>query len=555
MIRQFNRQKRLQVWGRLTGSRGQERLQPRPRSMTALLYLCLLSGMGGLSATAAAAEVVATQTGPVSGFTQDGVTAWLGIPYAAPPIGDLRWKPPQPPATWQRIYSATRFAPSCIQPLRDQGIAYYFGDDPIAEDCLYLNIWRPEGTPPDSKLPVIVYIHGGGFVAGSGRKPLYQGDRLASHGAVVVSINYRLGALGFLAHPALTAESPNHVSGNYGLMDQVAALEWVKANITKFGGDPNRVTLMGQSAGSMSISALQVSPGAEGLFHRIIGMSGSTFSNLTAARTLADAESKGAAFQKKLNAADLAAMRRIPPDAIIAAGMPSSAIIDGLVIPGKPSELYAAGRFSDVPLLLGVVQDEGLGKPITSLTEYRQEFSQRFGENASSAMALYPATDDASAKHAYSRLLHDSGFSSMMRNWAALQTKHGKQPVFAYIFAQKHPYTPGVWFSDLDPLDTGVNHTDEVGYWLGSLDSFNLMRKTRAWTAQDRKLSDDLQSAAVAFAATGSPDTQKISLKWPTYGAGQERVLRIVVPVSIIEWPNADKIEKINSFKQVVPSP
>ena len=552
MIRQSDSGTRLQGSSLAIKLRGGKLLLSRFTVRSALFYLCLLPSLNLVNATTAAAEVVSTQTGTISGFTQNGVATWLGIPYAAPPIGELRWKPPQPVAASRQTYLATRFAPSCIQPLRDQKIAYYFGDDPTAEDCLYLNIWRPEGASSNAKLPVIVYVHGGGFVAGSGRKPLYQGDRLASHGAVVVSLNYRLGALGFLAHPALTAESANKVSGNYGLMDQIAALKWIKTNISNFGGDPGRVTLMGQSAGSMSISALQVSPIAKDLFHRIIGMSGSVFSNFAAAKTLADAEFKGVAFQKKLDAIDLAHMRRISPDAIIAAGMPSSLIVDGLIIPDDPSNLYSSGRFSDVPLLLGIVQDEGLGKPITGLTDYQQELTLRFGDKASSAMELYPATDDAGAKRSYSRLLHDTGFSSMMRDWAILQTRNGRQPVFAYIFARKHPYSPGAWFSDLDPSDTGVNHTDEVGYWLGSLDSFNIIRQTRDWTTQDRDLSNDLQSAAVTFAATGSPANGKSNDQWPTYNTREESVLRINVPSKVIKWPNADKIEKINSFSRGV---
>lgn len=508
------------------------------------LLAALLAG-----AAPAQAQVVQTSGGAVVGAEPvGGVRGWLGIPFAAPPIGELRWKPPQPAARWTGTYPATRFAPSCMQPLRDHGIAYYVGDDPIAEDCLYLNVWAPAGARVGAKLPVIVYVYGGSFVAGSSRKPLYVGDRLAAKGAVVVGFNYRLGTLGFLAHPALTAESPAHASGDYGLLDQVAALRWVRDNITAFGGDPARVTIMGQSAGAISIALLQTSPLARGLFHRIVGLSGAPYSSATADRTplLAEAEARGVATQKALGAADLAAMRRMPPDRIVALqGPAASPVVDGLFLTESPAATYAAHRQADVPLLIGTVADETLS-PISAartLAAYRAGLAVQYAPNAAAVEALYPATDDASAVFAARRLGHDAGFSTMMRSWARMQAANGTAPVYAYQFNRKHPYRPGVAFSDLDPATTGVNHTDDVPYWLGTFDSMNAVRPTRDWTAADRALGDRMQAAVVAFAATGKPDTP--ALTWPRYNPRAERMLSLGQGETVITWPDRDRMDAL----------
>ncbi|HEX8415628.1 MAG TPA: carboxylesterase family protein, partial [Sphingomicrobium sp.] len=394
--------------------------QRRVRGITRFVIASLVS----CSPLAAQGQAVQTVEGAVSGTVlEGGVQAWLGIPFAAPPVGDLRWKPPQPANRWTATFAADRFAPSCMQPLRDHGIAYYVGDDPVAEDCLYLNVWAPPGASRTSGLPVIVYVYGGSFVAGSSRKPLYVGDRLAAKGAIVVGFNYRLGTLGFLAHPELTAESPARASGNYGLLDQVAALKWVNTNIAAFGGDPRRVTIMGQSAGSMSIALLQTSPLARGLFSRIVGLSGSVYLSTDSDRlpTRAEAESRGWAMQKALGAPDLASLRRLPPDRIVALQGPSaSPTIDGLFLTERPSATFASRRQADVPLLIGTVADETLS-PVSvarTLAEYRSALVTQYGANAGAVEALYPATDDASARAAALRLGHDAGFSTMARSWA-----------------------------------------------------------------------------------------------------------------------------------------
>jgi para-nitrobenzyl esterase len=502
------------------------------------------------SSPALTREVRTTQ-GVVEGtVTQDGVQAWLGIPFAAPPVGELRWKPPQPAAVWPGIFSATHFAPSCIQPLRDHGIAYYVGDDPIAEDCLYLNVWAPPRAAHEPKLPVIVYIYGGSFVAGSSRKPLYVGDRLAAKGAVVVGLNYRLGALGFMALPELSAESPAHASGNYGLLDQIAALRWVKANIAAFGGDPDRVTIMGQSAGAISIALLQTSPLANGLFQRIVALSGSPYSSPTTDRTptLGEGETQGKALQAKLGVNDLAALRRMPADKFVTAQGPYVApIIDGLAITRAPFAVYAAHEQADVPVLLGTVRDEALSPlaSVTTLAAYRAAVGRMFAEKAHAVMKLYPATDDAKARDAARALAHDVGFSTIMRSWARIQSADGKAPVYAYWFDRRHPYTSGVAFTDLDPLTTGINHTDDVPYWLGTFDSLNGPRRTRDWTRHDRDMSDRMQAALVTFAASGNPNTRTLGIDWPRYDPTGERMIAFGDTTRQIEWPDGARMDAL----------
>jgi para-nitrobenzyl esterase len=492
---------------------------------------------------------VETEQGRVAGFAMEsGVQAWLGIPYAQPPVGDGRWKPPIPAAKHAGTLFAQQFAPSCMQPLRDHMIAYYVGDDPIAEDCLYLNVWAPSGTQPSSKLPVIVYIHGGSFVAGSGRKPLYVGDRLAEQGAVVVSINYRLGRLGFFAHPELSAEASGRGSGNYGLMDQIEALRWVRANVAGFGGDANNVTIMGQSAGAMALSVLQVSPKAQGLFTRIVAMSGSLYQSQDADRSvpLEQAEQNGAAFQSAVGAKSLADLRRMPPDQIIAKQAPLAAIVvDGNVLPASPIELYKSGKAADVPILMGVVRDEGGLTTVKDLAGYKQALRTRYGDRAGRVEALYPARDDAQARAAANGLGHDVSFSAMMLNWAGLAGRYGHAPVYGYLFDRSHPYTPGVRFSDLDPTATGVNHTDEVSYWLGTFDSFNLIRPTRAWTQADLDLGLDIRRRLVAFARSGDPNLANSKLRWPVFDSRGQKILRLAVQTQLDTWARADRIKRL----------
>ena len=290
----------------------------------------------------------------------NGVRAYKGVPYAAPPLGRLRWRPPQPVPPWAGVRPVGAFGPNSLQ-----GVV--FDDiDPrpagISEDCLYLNIWTPAAPDDGARLPTMVWIHGGGFVVGSGAEPRYDGARLAARGILVVTLNHRLNALGFLAHPELTAESEHRASGNYGMLDLVAALQWVKRNIAAFGGDPDRVTIAGESAGSEAASALMASPLAKGLFARVIGESGAMFASPSRApASLAKAEAGGLEFMRKVGAKTLAELRAAPAEAILAAapGLGYRPIVDGWFLPRSPAEIFAAGEQSDAPLMAGWNKDEG----------------------------------------------------------------------------------------------------------------------------------------------------------------------------------------------------
>jgi para-nitrobenzyl esterase len=308
-------------------------------------------------------DPVTVDSGRIAGkVLPSGVRAYLGIPFAAPPVRELRWRAPQPIAPWQGVYNADRFAPECIQVLRRHNLNHYFGEEATSEDCLYLNIWAPPSIATGAKLPVIVFLYGGGFTIGSAGMAMYGGESVAKHNAIFVNFNYRIGALGFMAHPELAAESAHHASGNYGLLDQVAALKWIQRNIAKFGGDPGNVTITGQSAGASSVAFLQASPLATGLFHRAAAFSGSAFGPAAATPSRVEAEKAGLAVQAALGANSVAELRLLPADKIVAvqedcqlgcAGtVKISPHVDGHFLPDSPAKIFAQGRQNDVPLIL-----------------------------------------------------------------------------------------------------------------------------------------------------------------------------------------------------------
>lgn len=493
--------------------------------------------------------------GTVEGFrTASGVNAFLGIPYAAPPVRDLRWRDPQPVTPWSGTFHADRYGPQCIQPLRNTQANQYSGAEITSEDCLSLNVWAP---PDARKRPVVVFIHGGAFFIGSASMPLYAGDSVARHGAVFVNLNYRLGVLGFLAHPALSRESPNATSGNYGFLDQIAALQWVKRNIAQFGGDPDNVTIAGQSAGSMSILTLQSSPLAKGLFQRAIGMSGAAIEDTGpfALRPLAAAEVEGGKFQALVGAADLKALRNLPADRLTLPRRPGAsaigAIQDGYVLPTSIAQSFARGRQGDVPLLLGFARDEALGGfgPVKDLADYRAKAQQRFGDRTARFLELYPAATDAEAR-AQARIAdRNATMVAAMRQWATTATRRDRSPVYTYMFAHPHSYAPGVTFSDLDPATAGAYHTSEVPFWLGTLDSFNLFRNTRAWTAADRQLSDDMIKALVSFASSGKPALP--GLNWPRFEPAAAKLVILDTPPRIGSWPDEAHLD---IFRTIAPA-
>jgi len=410
---------------------------------------------------------VKTDAGVVEGTTNPaGVRAFLGVPYAAPPVGALRWQAPQPVAPWTGVKQAATFGARCMQ-------GSIFGDmvfrDQMSEDCLYLNVWAPASA---AKLPVMVWIYGGGFQAGSASEPRQDGSKLATKGVVVVSMNYRLGVFGFFAHPDLTKEASSHASGNYGLLDQIAALRWVRDNITAFGGDPGNVTIFGQSAGAMSAFALLVSPLAGGLFQRAIGQSGSPFS-FREVRTLEQAEQAGVERAASWGATELADLRALSTaqllgtrDAASFANRPGLTI-DGWALPDSPARMMADGRRHPATLLVGATADEGtsLGGGITlDAATFRQQAEQRYGDRAAEFLRLYPLGSDADASRAQIAAMSDNMFAGM-RAWAEAQNAHSPQPAFLYYFDRKLPGRNSAFFGAFPPhsladvgLPVGARH-------------------------------------------------------------------------------------------------
>jgi para-nitrobenzyl esterase len=468
------------------------------------------------------APTVHTHEGLVSGIagSRPGVHAYLGIPYGEPPVGDLRWRAPRTVARWRGVRAADRFSPSCIQ-----GPNTPFGPwtseflllGPVSEDCLYLNVWT--SARAGEHRPVLVYIYGGGFSSGSGDVPVYDGGPLAEKGLVVVNMNYRVGALGFLAHPELTKESG--ASGNYGLLDQVAALRWVHDNIAAFGGDPRRVMIAGQSAGAISVFLHTVSPMSKGLFQRAAIESGpgglAAFglgSTRAAARPLADAERDGAAFAERLGAHTLAELRAMPATKFIGVGR-FGPVVDGRFLAAAPPDVIAAGRQNDVPTITGLNADEGSASPgygKATADAYRKQVEQRFGERAARVLAAYPATTDDEARHAAIESGRDAGVTGLERMLAE-RARTARTPAFAYYFDRAIPWPEHPEF--------GAFHTGEVPYVFGTLDVLQ-----RPWTAVDRRLSETMMSYWVNFAATANPNGAGVP-RWPAFDPQHPVVLRI----------------------------
>ena len=481
-----------------------------------------------------ASDPISTSGGPIAG-TQlaSGVRAYLGIPYAAPPVGPLRWTAPQP-IRWSGRWNADRRGPECIQVLRPHDINHYFGEEPTSEDCLYLNVWTPAKASAGARLPVIVFIYGGGFTIGSSGMPNYGGEETARAGAVFVNFNYRVGALGFMAHPELSREQGGH-SGNYGLMDQTAALRWVRDNIARFGGDPAKVLLIGQSAGAGSVAAQIFSPAARGLFRAAVMSSGCNFASDGIG--LAEAEKVGVEIQQRLGAAGLGDMRQIPADRILALQSENQVgakvegvriggpIVDGYVLPQPRKAALAAGAVARVPIIASYNSDDiDIGmNPIGgahTAAEYRAGARALYGADADRFLALFPVSDDASVPAAARRVATMAGFEAGSRQCGQAQAALG-QPVYIDEFTRRHPYVPGVRIADQDTATIGAYHTADMPYWFGTLDAYNGLRPTRNWTPWDRELSARMMQALIAMARTGNPSTAR--QPWPAWSSASER--------------------------------
>jgi para-nitrobenzyl esterase len=507
-------------------------MRPSRVLMPVLLMIVALAGVLGLACAGSTPtmERVQLDSGPISGEHAADLWVFKGIPYAAPPVGDLRWKPPRPVTPWEDVLECASFGPACPQPASTETAYLTVGG--TSEDCLYLNVWSSAKSPQE-RLPVMVWIHGGSFETGAGSMAVYDGGVLASRGVVVVTINYRVGPLGFLAHPALSADSTQGISGNYGLLDQIAALKWVQKNISAFGGDPAKVTAFGESAGAISILDLIVSPQADGLFQRAIVQSGILLDRgfgVSTTATLEDAEQAGTDYAQRLgvdSAGDvLSQLRARTPDellaaaandaSVLAAGLTWKPVADGYVLPDLPTTLWAEGRRSTVPLLIGSNKDEGnlfLQGLTLSTSEYQVQMQNVFGKYADEALSLYPVAKPADIVPAFSRMLTEVGFASTAR-FAASSMSAGAQAasVFLYEFTR-------VPFKNL----LGAFHGVEIPYVFGNTSQFTGLGTIEQ---TDLDLSAALGGYWTRFAATGDPNGGG-SPVWPEYDAASDQHLEL----------------------------
>jgi para-nitrobenzyl esterase len=508
---------------------------PFSKFLTRDLLLITVAATSAITlAQRAKAPITPTDSGPISGVSEDGLSVYKGVPFAASPVGDLRWRPPAPVTPWTGIRKADAFAPACMQDSVSMP-----GETPpvVNEDCLYLNIWTPAKSAHEH-LPVIVWIYGGGFISGSASMPLYWGDRLAHRGVIVVTIAYRLGPLGFLAHPELTRESAHHSSGNYSLMDQIAALGWIQRNIAAFGGDPKNVTIAGQSSGSMSVSMLMASPLAKGLFQRAIGESGGLFepTQLQPKYLLANAERDGEKYAVSLGATSLQQLRSLPAAKLTGnAGGIVHPVIEPYVLPASPYDTFTSGQQNDVPLLLGSNAEEARAltdvSHVTAAT-FDKNLEQSFGALPPQLAAAYPHTTDEEARQAQLGLERDLRFGWDMWAWARLQAATGKSPVYYYSFRQQPPFPAGSIYAGW-----GASHYAELWYVFDHLD-----QEPWHWTKADRRVAEEMSSYWVNFAKAGDPNGQGLPA-WPVFTNADDRVLYVGDPITV------DHVAYINSLK------
>lgn len=471
-----------------------------------------------------AAAQVRIDSGLVEGTTRadSHVRVFKGIPFAAAPVGNLRWQAPQPVAPWNGVRKATDFGPRCMQGRIFSDMVFR---DEMSEDCLYLNVWTPAKSARE-RLPVMVWIYGGGFQAGSASEPRQDGEMLAKKGVVVVSFNYRLGVFGFLSHPELTKESGKNASGNYGLLDQVAALEWVKRNIAQFGGDPRNVTIFGESAGSFSVSALMASPLSKGLFRRAIGESGAFFTvgeGTLAPKSLTVSEHDGEKFAETVGAKSVAELRAKPADEILQAALKDQAFrfapnIDGRMLPKDVYSIYAEGKQAHVPLLAGWNADEiragvVLAKERPTAASFTAQARARFGENADTLLKLYRAGSDAEALESAAALASDMFIGYATWKWIEMHRETVGSTIYRYSFDKAPPIAPDTKVNGvaITSKDIGARHAGEIEYVFGTLDSLKVPLQAEDW-----KLSDLMMTYWTNFARNGNPNGKALP-QWPNY--------------------------------------
>jgi para-nitrobenzyl esterase len=481
--------------------------------------------------------------GELHGVIADGVASFKGIPFAAPPVGDLRWKAPQPARGWTGVKNVDAYAPGCMQ---DPSMVKMVGASvSISEDCLYLNVWTAAKTA-NEKRPVMVWIHGGAFVGGMTGTPMFDGTKFAQKGVVLVSVAYRLGVFGFMAHPELSRESGKG-SGAYGIQDMVAGLQWVKDNIAQFGGDPSRVTIFGESAGGIAVGMLSAAPQAKGLFQRAISESGGSFApprivegaGMNVA-SLKLAETAGEGFLKKLGASDIKGARALSAEQIqkaVGGGMGGGSsfwpVADGNVLPGDPYELYEKGRFNDTPILVGTNSNEGglfMRGPATPAS-FEKQIRSGYGERADAILSAYPHATDKEAARASADVFREFAFAWPTWAWARMQSQKGKGKAFVYYYDHRTPESPD-----------GANHAAEVSFVFG-----NFGGPGGAPGPEDLALSDLIRSFWINFARTGDPNGSGLP-HWPAFTEKDQKVMFFNGTASAKPIPNLEKLKAFDAY-------
>ena len=487
-------------------------------------YAVIVLALGALmleifSPVAMKSQVVRTEQGMAQGkpIRTGKASAFLGLPYASPPVGDLRWKPPASPVAWKGLRDATQFGHRCEQ--WQIWADYLFLDPGPSEDCLYLNVYVPAAAKAGSKLPVMFWIHGGGYTAGAASEPRYTDSPLVEKNVVLVTINYRLGVFGFLSTKDLAAEGDGH-AGNYALMDMVAALHWTKQNIAAFGGDPGNVTIFGESAGSFAVSTLLAASSARGLFHKAIGESGAVFSDVLPLSTLAERTARDQEWTDSLGTKNLAGLRALPTGTIIEAASKKpvgwfSPIIDGRLITESVPDTYSAGKQAHVPTIIGWNHDERtatLSKKLT-VEKWKAFAAEHYGPRAAEFLAAFPGATDQEAKQSADAYTTAGFIAESAWKWAEAQAHTGAAPVYRYRFDLPAPP------SDVHPEGKYAFHSDELEYVFGTLDT----RRGATWRPQDRKLSQQIIEYWTNFARTGDPNGSGLP-PWPRYDTAKQLI-------------------------------
>jgi len=480
---------------------------------------------------------VKTNAGLVSGKTTDdgALKIFMGIPFAAPPVGDLRWKAPRPVQPWTGVRTCVDNPPSALQsppkPFMCWSKEFMAPESPLSEDCLYLNVWTTAKTDRE-KLPVMVWIHGGAFTGGSGTVPLYNGEGMARKGVVFVTINYRLGIFGFLAHPDLSAESELGVSGNYGILDQIAALRWVQENIAAFGGDASNVTIAGQSAGAFSVNMLVVSPMAKGLFHKAIAQSGGRFGKQPdLGQTLKAAEDAGKQLTNQFGVGSIADFRSFSADSLLKIPARFGLAFDQVVLP-PVYETFAAGKHNDVPLISGWNADDGVSfGPPPSAAGFTENAQKQYADKADVFLKLFPAGTDSEAAQSQ-KLLSQLRFGWNNYTWARLQSEKGSGKAYLYYFKRVPPGEPNY----------GAFHSAEFGYALHTLKFWD-----RPFTDVDFQLEETMSSYWVNFAKTGNPNDERLPV-WPAFNSNNPEVMELGDEVKVAPLPFRDQLYFLNEI-------